>query len=90
MLGLLAVMRTFVSDETGFVRQKASLPLPWTVGMIIAAAVFLSGPTASEAFSSGSVHGGCGSQSACQEYCDGLSGHQIGDCALPAGVCTCW
>ena len=67
MLRIIEVLRLFVSDETGFVKQQNSLALPWTASIMIAAAVMFGGPTASEADDSWSWHdhGWCPEHYAC-------------------------
>lgn len=90
MLLIIEVLRLFVSDETGFVKQGNSLALPWTASIMIAAAVMFGGPTASEADSSWSwhAHGACSSDHDCEMKCN-AGGHYSGYACTGGGTCRC-
>ena len=90
MLLIIEVLRLFVSDETGFVKQENSLALPWTASVMIAAAVMLGGPTASEADTSWSWHdhGACSSDQQCAQEC-WRQGHGNGFVCTGGGTCRC-
>ena len=90
MLRIIEVLRSFVSDETGFVKQHNSLALPWTASIMIAAAVMFGGPTASEANWSWSWHdhGACSSDQACVDRCN-YNSHHSGSVCTGGGTCRC-
>ena len=90
MLRIIEVLRLFVSDETGFVKQENSLALPWTASIMIAAAVMFGGPTASEANYSWSwhAHGACADDDACEKRCHYMS-HHVGFVCTGGGTCRC-
>lgn len=41
---LRRVMSEFITNETGFVRQRTGLPVAWAAGVLVAAAVILGTP----------------------------------------------
>ena len=90
MLRIIEVLRSFVSDETGFVKQENSLALPWTASILIAAAVMFGGPTASEANWSWSwhAHGTCSDDAGCKQNCD-YNSHHSGHACTGGGTCRC-
>ena len=90
MLRIIEVLRLFVSDETGFVKQQNSLALPWTASVMIAAAVMFGGPTASEADDSWSwhAHGACSGDVDCRRTCI-ENDHCDGYVCAGAGTCRC-
>ena len=46
---IIEVLRSFVSDETGFVKQQNSLELSWVVGVLMWAAAITGMPQAADA-----------------------------------------
>ena len=49
MLRIIEVLRLFVSDETGFVKQHNSLELSWVVGVLMGAATIAGMPQPADA-----------------------------------------
>ena len=91
MLRIIEVLRSFVSDETGFVKQENSLALSWTASVLIAAAVLLGPPAESGAGTSGQPHAACPGQALCMDYCTSAgAGHRTGFCPYPHVTCNCF
>ena len=83
MVRIIEVLRSFVSDETGFVKQQNSLALSWTAGIMIAAAVMLGGPTASGADPAEAFHfhySPCATTLGCRNYWCPQYDHTEGFC----------
>ncbi len=91
---IIGVLRSFVSDETGFVKQQNSLALSWTASIMIAAAVMLGGPTASVANTPPDGphrHGGpCVTNAGCKYTWCLVNGHNVGECWSLGGPCRCY
>ena len=87
---IIEVLRSFVSDETGFVKQENSLELSWVVGVLMGAAVMFGGPTASEADDSWSwhSHGACSDDLNCWNMC-AANDHDDGAVCTGGGTCRC-
>ena len=64
ILFLLSFVSEFLTNETGFVRQRTGLPVAWAAGVLVAAAVVLGtpGPAAAACVDPGNCEGlACGS-----------------------------
>ena len=87
MFGIAEVVRSFIFDESGFVKQRDTIGLSWTVGVLLVAAVFWTNPTAVPAGSASSQHGTCSSSTCCADTCSD-AGHCGSYC--DGGACYCW
>jgi hypothetical protein len=86
ILLVLNFMAEFLASETGFVRQRHGLPVAWTAGVLVAAAVILGMPGKAEAYCR--QFPGCAGDAACAAQCQ-YSGCATGWCHTP-NECVCY
>lgn len=81
--------RELLVGESGSVRVRTGLPLAWTLGVCLAAAVFLGSPGQVNAPCNGGSHSfsGC-SDGACRQWCQIIHGCTSGACTQP-DICAC-
>ena len=96
---LYDIIRSRILDETGFACRQAGLPLSWTVGLLMAAAIVVAIPGGANADGSGPhLHGATGCAGMPPPYGDWYCAnivcpdyeHFDGDCALGMNRCACW